>query len=154
MAAGLELRTLTRAEIELAVDWAAGEGWNPGLRDVDCFITVDPEGFIGGFLGSEMVSSISVVNYDSVFAFLGFYIVRSPVRGKGYGLATWQAGIAHAGSRAIGLDGVPAQQDNYRRSGFELAYRNARYGGTGPARAAPPPEGMLIGPAPARSSPL
>jgi hypothetical protein len=28
---------------------------------------------------------------------------------------------------------VPAQQDNYRRSGFELAYRNVRYGGTAPA---------------------
>ena len=25
---------------------------------------------------------------------------------------------------------MPGQQDNYRRSGFELAYRNIRYGGT------------------------
>ncbi len=29
----------------------------------------------------------------------------------------------------IGLDGVPEQQDNYRKSGFELAYRNIRYSG-------------------------
>src|SRR4029079_12022066 len=29
----------------------------------------------------------------------------------------------------IGLDGVVAQQPNYRRSGFELAYANVRYGG-------------------------
>ena len=29
----------------------------------------------------------------------------------------------------VGLDGVVAQQDNYRKSGFALAYANIRYGG-------------------------
>jgi hypothetical protein len=29
----------------------------------------------------------------------------------------------------IGLDGVVAQQDNYKKSGFKLAYANVRYGG-------------------------
>ena len=37
--------------------------------------------------------------------------------------------MAHAGARTIGLDGVVAQQDNYRKSGFTLAYNNIRYGG-------------------------
>ena len=37
----------------------------------------------------------------------------------------------------IGLDGVVAQQQNYRRSGFELAYANVRYGGTVAAPDAP-----------------
>ena len=41
--------------------------------------------------------------------------------------------MARLSGRLVGLDGVPAQQDNYRRSGFELAYRNVRYGGTAPA---------------------
>ena len=40
----------------------------------------------------------------------------------------------------IGLDGVVAQQDNYRKSGFALAYANIRYGGTVAAPAAPPAE--------------
>ena len=30
----------------------------------------------------------------------------------------------------IGLDGVVAQQQNYRKSGFALAYANVRYGGS------------------------
>jgi hypothetical protein len=46
--------------------------------------------------------------------------------------------MAHAGARVIGLDGVVAQQQNYRRSGFELAYANIRYGGTIAAPAVPP----------------
>jgi hypothetical protein len=33
--------------------------------------------------------------------------------------------------RNIGLDGVVAQQDNYQRSGFKLAWRNIRYQGNG-----------------------
>jgi hypothetical protein len=50
----------------------------------------------------------------------------------------WNAAIAHAGSRVIGLDGVAAQQQNYRKSGFELAYANVRYGGTVTPPDAPP----------------
>ena len=33
--------------------------------------------------------------------------------------------------RNVGLDGVPAQQDNYRKSGFALAWRNIRQEGVG-----------------------
>ena len=39
---GLIVRTMSRDEIDLAVDWAAAEGWNPGLQDADCFYTADP----------------------------------------------------------------------------------------------------------------
>jgi hypothetical protein len=45
----------------------------------------------------------------------------------------WRAGMAHAGSRTIGLDGVLAQQENYEKSGFMLAYRNVRFGGKMPS---------------------
>ncbi len=48
------------------------------------------------------------------------------VRGRGYGLGIRNAAIAHAGTRVIGLDGVAAQQENYKKSGFALAYANVR----------------------------
>jgi GNAT superfamily N-acetyltransferase len=117
-------------EISIAVDWAAAEGWNPGLADHVCFATVDGEGFFIGELDGVPAATVSCVNYGAHFAFLGFYIVREDLRGRGLGLRIWNAAIAHAGSRVIGLDGVVAQQDNYRKSGFELAYPNVRYGGT------------------------
>jgi len=45
---------------------------------------------------------------------------------------------SRARPRTIGLDGVVAQQGNYRKSGFQLAYANIRYGGrVAPAAAAP-----------------
>ena len=33
----LRIRTMRPEEIAIAVDWAAAEGWNPGLADADCF---------------------------------------------------------------------------------------------------------------------
>src|ERR1700738_1317229 len=45
--------------------------------------------------------------------------------------------MTHAGLRTVGLDGVIAQQENYKKSGFILAYRNVRYGGQMPAPIAP-----------------
>ena len=116
-------------DIALALDWAAAEGWNPGLADAACFASADPAGFLLGDIAGVPAATISVINYDDHFAFLGFYIVRPDFRGRGYGWRLWQAGIAHAGARTIGLDGVLAQQENYQKSRFTLAYRNIRYGG-------------------------
>jgi GNAT superfamily N-acetyltransferase len=131
------VRAMRPEEIELAADWAAREGWNPGLADPACFATIDPGGFLLGEIGETPAAIISVINYDASFAFLGFYIVRPDLRGRGYGWRIWQAGIAHAASRTIGLDGVLAQQENYKKSGFVLAYRNVRFGGEMAARDAP-----------------
>jgi hypothetical protein len=138
---GLQIRPMRPEEISIAIDWAAAEGWNPGLADAACFATVDPQGFLIGELKGETAATVSCVNYGETFAFLGFYIVRADLRGRGYGLQIWNAAIAHAGSRVIGLDGVVAQQENYRKSGFKLAYANIRYGGI----VAPPSETPLAG---------
>ncbi|MGZ5044775.1 MAG: GNAT family N-acetyltransferase [Methylobacter sp.] len=125
------IRTMTRQEINIAVDWATEEGWNPGLHDADCFYAADPSGFLVGLLDDEPIATISVVKYGDSFGFLGFYIVKPEYRGKGYGIRIWNAGLALLGGRTIGLDGVVAQQDNYKKSGFTLAYRNIRYQGIG-----------------------
>ncbi|QPF94495.1 GNAT family N-acetyltransferase [Bradyrhizobium commune] len=134
----LQIRNLRPEEISIAVDWAAAEGWNPGLRDAACFAIPDAQGFFVGEIDGEPVATISCVNYDDRFAFLGFYIVRAGFRGAGHGLRIWNAAIAHAGRRVIGLDGVVAQQDNYKKSGFRLAYANIRYGGVVAAPSRPP----------------
>lgn len=142
----LTIRVMKRHDLGLAIDWAATEGWNPGLKDADCFKAVDPTGFLVGCLGDEPIASISVVRYSSTFGFLGFYIVRADQRGRGFGYRLWRAGIAYLEDRTVGLDGVVAQQDNYARSGFVLAHRNVRFGGS-PQVEAPHDERLkLVGP--------
>ncbi|MGL3210012.1 GNAT family N-acetyltransferase [Bradyrhizobium sp. BR 1433] len=133
----LTIRHMQPDEIALAVDWAAAEGWNPGLADAPCFAAEDPQGFFIAELDGEPAAVISCVNYGAQFSFLGFYIVRPDLRGRGHGLKIWNAAIAHARPRVIGLDGVVAQQANYQKSGFALAYANVRYGGTVATPSAP-----------------
>lgn len=125
------IRSMSRAEVQLAVDWAAQEGWNPGLQDVDSYRLADPEGFLMGFLDEEPIGSISVMRYGDSFGFLGFYIVKPEYRGQGYGIQIWNAGLEYLAGRNIGLDGVVEQQENYKKSGFALAHRNIRYEGVG-----------------------
>jgi len=124
-----QIRILQPGEINIAVDWAAAEGWNPGIYDAECFQSADPQGFLGGFIGNELIATISAVKYGQNFGFIGFYIVKAEYRGRGYGLKLWNAALASLGNRLVGLDGVFAQQENYRKSGFSLAYTNVRYQG-------------------------
>jgi hypothetical protein len=127
---GYEIRTMTRADFALVLQWAAAEGWNPGKHDLDSFRDTDPTGFFVGVLDGQPIASLSAVAYDDSYGFVGFYIVKPEFRGRGYGLKIWNHGMAHLGNRTIGLDGVVAQQDNYRKSGFEIATRNVRFVGT------------------------
>ncbi|MGI8934708.1 MAG: GNAT family N-acetyltransferase [Phormidesmis sp.] len=128
------IKPMTRPDLDLAIDWAAAAGWNPGLYDADCFYAADPTGFLMGQLADEPIAAISVVKYGATFGFLGLYIVKPAFRGQGYGLQLWHAGLETLKGRNVALDGVVAQQDNYIRSGFRLAHRNIRYQGIRPTQ--------------------
>jgi ribosomal protein S18 acetylase RimI-like enzyme len=124
------IRLMTKEEVmSIAIKWAAKEGWNPGLYDAQCFYNTDTNGFLLGLLNDKPIACISAIAYDNDFGFLGFYIVKQKYRGKGYGLRIWNAAIDYLKTQNIGLDGVFAQQSNYRKSGFGYAYRNIRYEG-------------------------
>src|ERR671932_468743 len=59
----LVIRAMSRRELDIAIDWAAREGWNPGLSDAECFYGADPDGFLMAFHDAEPVATISVVRY-------------------------------------------------------------------------------------------
>ncbi|MBN2703413.1 MAG: GNAT family N-acetyltransferase [Pontiellaceae bacterium] len=136
-----KIRTMTRQEVEeIAIRWAAAEGWNPGLNDAESFYASDPNGFLVGLLGDEPIATLSVAKYGKSFGFLGFYMVKPEYRGQGFGIQIWNAGLEYLKGRTVGLDGVVAQQENYQKSGFILAYQNIRYQGTGGGQSSVNPE--------------
>lgn len=137
-----EINIASADDIARMAEWAADEGWNPGNTDVLAFHAADPGAFLIGRLDGKPVACISVVRYGAALGFLGFYIARPEARGKGYGLQIWQAGMARLAGRNVGLDGVVAQQDNYKKSGFRLAWNNIRH--EGPPPAAMPPAGIAL----------
>ena len=136
------IRTMNRDEVDIAVEWAAKEGWNPGLHDAHCYYSADPNGFLIGLLGDEPIATISAIRYDDSFGFLGFYIVKPECRGQGYGIQIWNAGLEYLEGCNVGLDGVLAEQEKYKKSGLKLAYRNIRYQGAGGG--APPETSEIV----------
>ncbi len=124
---GFLVRPMTRQDLTHAYKWSLEEGWNIGRYDHDAFYATDPAGFFIGELNGEPIGSVSGVAYGESYGFVGIYILRPEYRGKGYGIRIFNAAMEHLAGRCIGLDGVIAQQDNYRRSGFTFEYRNIRY---------------------------
>lgn len=125
----MNVRSMSADDLKRLIDWAAEEGWNPGTDDVDAFHAADPDGFFLAEIDGAPVAGISVVNHSDSFAFLGLYICRPAYRGQGIGFDLWQHALSHAGSRTVGLDGVPDQQENYRKSGFVEAGETFRLSG-------------------------
>ncbi len=134
-------RRAGRDELDLAVDWAAGEGWNPGLADAAAFWATDPDGFVCAERDGDVIATGSVVSYDGDFGFMGFFIVRPDLRGHGIGREFWFWRRDRLVARlrpgaAVGMDGVFAMQPFYRSGGFEFAHRTLRMTGPAPRRSA------------------
>lgn len=123
-----QIRRMNQREVaDIAIAWAAKEGWNPGLHDAACFYTADPQGFFVGELDMEPIAVISAVAYDRQFGFLGFYIVKPEFRNQGYGMKIWQEALRYLAGRNIGGDGVLQRVKDYEAQGFRVYYKNRRY---------------------------
>lgn len=70
------IKTMTKKEVELMIDWAAAEGWNPGLNDAECYFAADPEGFLVGFLDDEPIVTISPLITTMHLALLAFTLLN------------------------------------------------------------------------------
>lgn len=122
-----EIRQMTLHEVDLAVERAASEGWNPGLHDAACFYETDSKGFLIGLVNGVPMAVVSAVNYDNNFCFLGFFMVDKKYRGQGYGMKIGARALDMYPDVTMGLDGVVEQQENYKKAGFVMAYNNYRF---------------------------
>lgn len=141
----LVIRNMTRSEVDNLVDWAAREGWNPGLHDADVFWATDSEAFIAADLGGVLIGGGAITSYNGEFGFMGFFIVRPEYRGRGLGNALWHArrerliNRLHPGA-TIGLDGVFDMQAYYAKGGFVFSHRDMRFRAEIPAHVATSPD--------------
>ena len=119
---------LDQAGLATAIEWAAAEGWNPGVDDLEPFFAADPDGYFGGWVDGELAVTVSVVRYDDTFAFGGFYIASPTHRGHGVAYEVSRAAREYVADCAVvGLDGVLEQEATYARDGFVTAFGTTRY---------------------------
>jgi GNAT superfamily N-acetyltransferase len=142
------------------------EHWDQGVHDARLYFGVDPTGFWKCCSSDgSMLSSVSAVAYSSsratssvCYGFIGFYLVRPDLRGRGLGFPIFQHALrvlSDRGCLTIGLDAVPAQVKNYVKSGFTARYDNVRFSippdcdgrrTCAEAAASPPPHGVRLVP--------
>jgi GNAT superfamily N-acetyltransferase len=125
--ANFQIRTMRLEDLQMALDWARLEGWNPGLNDSTCFHVADPNGFFVGELDGEPIVVASQVNYDSSYSFFGIYIVKPAYRGQGYGMRMTRHCMSYCGNRNAGLDGVIENIQKYQKNGFKSFCLNQRF---------------------------
>lgn len=127
-----QIRKMTETEEQTLLEWAAAEGWNPGLNDAACFWNLDPDGFLAMERNGEMVGGGAVIRHNDNFGFMGLFIVHPDHRGQQLGRQLWMARRDHLLSRlkpdgTIGLDGVDAMVSFYEQGGFRAVTRHRRF---------------------------
>lgn len=130
------IRAMQRPELDVLVEWAAKEGWNPGNSDADIFWATDPDGFIAAEHEGKLIGGGSIVSYQRKFGFMGFFIVHPDFRGRGLGNKLWHYRVQQLIDRldnpvGIGMDGVFDMQSYYAKGGFVFAGRDLRFEGMG-----------------------
>ena len=126
-----ELKTMSPEEISFALDWAADEGWNPGVYDAESFYNADPKGFFIGELYGRPIGCISAVRYSNNYGFFGLFIVEEEFRRQWFGAYLARTALSYLGKRNIGLNGEPDKIDIYKKIGFKFAYNVLEFEATG-----------------------
>lgn len=133
--AGFTIAPMRADEVPELEDWAAAEGWNPGLADLAIAHAVDPDAFVALRQGEALAGGGTIFSYSGAFGFMGLFIVRADLRGAGLGAALWHHRLdllrrRLAPGATIGMDGVFAMVPFYEKGGFRLAHRDLRFQGT------------------------
>ncbi|RNL70469.1 GNAT family N-acetyltransferase [Streptomyces sp. I6] len=109
--------------------WAAGEGWELGIAGMLAHAVSAPQGLLVGRLDGVAAASVFANRYGDDYGFIGLYITRADVRGRGLGSRMWRAAQSRLEGRLIGLDAVPAWQDLYIARGLRSHWRNIHFCG-------------------------
>lgn len=151
--------TLRHDELPLLQAWTTAEGWNPGIGDLQAAWGVDPDAFLAmrseGPDG-ELIGTGTTFVHGPSFGFMGLFVVRPDVRGRGLGARFWNHRRDRMVQRlapgaTVGMDGVFAMAPFYGRGGFSLAHRTLRFEGVANGAGAAgvdmhlePPDGPLM----------
>src|SRR5690606_34514439 len=132
---GFTISPMRDEEVAQLFDWAADEGWNPGVADLRIARQSDRDAFIAlREPGGALAGGGSIFSYDGRFGFMGLFIMRADLRNKGIGAVLWHWRRDRLRERlapgtAIGMDGVYDMVPFYERGGFRPAYRHLRVAG-------------------------
>lgn len=113
------IRRLLLSDMPLLFEWCSKEGWNPGLGEGPAYFALDADGLWIAESEGKPIASVFGVRTGEALGHVGAYLVIPTHRGKGLGLPLFEKALARISDRTVALEGVLAQQDNYRKQGFQ-----------------------------------
>src|SRR5262245_11518586 len=120
-------RDLTPDDIPAGLRLCRIAGWNQLAADWELFLHLSPRGCRAAVRDGNVVGTVTTVNYENRFAWVGMVLVDPKVRGQGVGTQLLQEAISILrGIPSIRLDATPQGHPVYRRLGFEDEYELCR----------------------------
>jgi len=123
----IEYRELTSDDIPAGLRLCRIAGWNQLAADWELFLRLSPRGCRAAVQNGRVVGTVTTVNYENRFAWVGMVLVDPDTRGQGVGTQLLQEAMSILrGIPSIRLDATPQGRPVYQRLGFEDEYELCR----------------------------
>lgn len=136
MGSAFKIERLSLGGLETMLAWS---GWSTGPSDAACFLSADPEGFLGAYDNTRLIGAVAAIRYGSRFGFMGPILVDPPYQGLGIENQLAAHALEHLGNRTIGHVSHPHfPMEGGHPEGFQPAHKQVRFRGpTGALRGSP-----------------
>jgi GNAT superfamily N-acetyltransferase len=123
----IEYRDLTPGDIPAGLRLCRIAGWNQLAADWELFLRLSPRGCRAAVQDGRVVGTVTTVNYENRFAWVGMVLVDPDARSQGVGTRLLQEAMnLLCGIPSIRLDATPQGRPVYERLGFEDEYKLCR----------------------------
>jgi GNAT superfamily N-acetyltransferase len=123
----VEYRDLTPEDIPAGLRLCRIAGWNQLAADWELFLRLSPRGCRAAVQNGRVVGTVTTVNYENRFAWVGMVLVDPDVRGQGVGTQLLREAMnLLRGIPSVRLDATPQGRPVYQRLGFKDEYELCR----------------------------
>ena len=130
----MDIRRLTSADLDAVLRLVDLAGWNQTDRDLQCLLTLEPDGCFAAWADGRLVGTTTTTTYGTDLAWVGMVLVDPAYRRRGIATSLMETALDYLhwrGVKTIKLDATPEGRLVYEWLGFEAESSLERWAGTG-----------------------
>jgi GNAT superfamily N-acetyltransferase len=126
-ASPVQFRDLTIDDVPAGLRLCRHAGWNQLAADWELFLKLSPSGCRAAVQGDRVVGTVTTVNYENRFAWIGMVLVHPEFRGRGIGTRLLEESLDILSNLGCArLDATPQGRPVYQRLAFVDEYELSR----------------------------
>ena len=127
----IHFRTMDVHDIAVGETFCRAANWNQLRRDWELFLKLNPEGNRVVEMENKVVGTVTTLDYQEHFSWIGMVLVDPSFRKQGIGTALLKKALEILETRrTVKLDATPAGREVYLKLDFKDEYRLSRMIGT------------------------